>query len=271
MNILDQLTEMIQPEQELEQLEQLEEQLELDPPIETETVEGESLYCSVCDWKTHAGAKNKYRGLKDHIRKNHPDEYKNLYPTKKQNTKNKKQNKPIQKNIVLAPPKITEEYDKIEDKINDLDEDEIRQKLIGDLDLFKIKFSHIEFGWSYNSTSSVKHLRRQKALFLRVLNDEASTQAVFNMLVVASKGAERLTNISGLADIDGYSNDIKESRSEIYPILQNMVDSGNLDVSHLTPELRLGLIMGSCLVSRLEKNRVNLNGEDPSVEDGEFV
>ena len=267
MDILQQLTEKIETEQELE----------LDPtPDEIEEIqeteeEGQPLYCSVCDWKTHAGAKNKERGLKDHIRKNHPDEYKNIYTknTKNTKTKNTKNTKNTQKNIIIAPPNISEEYDKIEEKIEDLDEDEIRLKLIGDLDLLKLKFSHIEFGWTYNTTSSLKHLRRQKSLFLRVLNDEASTQAVFNMLVVASKGVERLSGVSGLADIEGYSNDIKDNKEEIYPILQNMVDSGSLDVSHLTPELRLGLIMGTCLVGRLEKNRVNLNGEDPSVEDGE--
>ena len=76
-----------------------------------------------------------------------------------------------------------------------------------------------------------------------------------------------------MADIEGYSSDIKDNKDEIYPILQNMVDSGTLDVSHLTPELRLGMIMASTLVGRLEKNRIIKNGNlNDSEEEGlEYV
>ena len=274
MNILQQLTEndTIEPQGEQEpelEMDNVEEDTEVD--ISDVQQEGGSLYCSHCDWKTHSNAKNKERGLKDHIRKNHPDEYKTEYGKQNKKKYTKKNTKTKSTEIILAPPKIAEEYDKIEDKLDGLDEDEIRQKLLGDLDLLQTKFSSIEFKWNYNSTSSLKQLRRQKALFLRVLNDTASTQAVFNLLVVASKGIERIGGISGLADIEGYSSDIKDNRDEIYPILENMVDSGTLDVSHLTPELRLGMIMASTLVGRLEKNRIGLNGQEGDAEDGEYV
>ena len=271
MDILQQLTETTQENIDEEEL-QFDEGIVNTEPAEIELVEeeGEPLYCSHCDWKTHANAKNKQRGLKDHIRKNHPDEYKAEYG--KNSTK--KYTKKTKQKIIIAPPRIVEELDKITENIEVLDEESIRQKLLGDLDLLQIKFSQIDFTWNYNISSSLKHLRRQKSLFLRVLNDAASTEAVFNLLVVASKGVERIGDISGMADIEGYSSDIKDNKDEIYPILQNMVDSGTLDVSHLTPELRLGMIMASTLVGRLEKNRIikkgNLN--DSEEEEGlEYV
>ena len=259
MDILQQLTETTQENIDEEEL-QFDEGIVNTEPAEIELVEeeGEPLYCSHCDWKTHANAKNK------------PDEYKAEYG--KNSTK--KYTKKTKQKIIIAPPRIVEELDKITENIEVLDEESIRQKLLGDLDLLQIKFSQIDFTWNYNISSSLKHLRRQKSLFLRVLNDAASTEAVFNLLVVASKGVERIGDISGMADIEGYSSDIKDNKDEIYPILQNMVDSGTLDVSHLTPELRLGMIMASTLVGRLEKNRIikkgNLN--DSEEEEGlEYV
>ena len=178
MDILEQLTETTQENIEEEEL-QFDEGIVNTESAEIELVEeeGEPLYCSHCDWKTHANAKNKQRGLKDHIRKNHPDEYKAEYG--KNSTK--KYTKKTKQKIIIAPPRIAEELDKITENIEVLDEESIRQKLLGDLDLLQIKFSQIDFTWNYNISSSLKHLRRQKSLFLRVLNDAASTEAVFNL------------------------------------------------------------------------------------------
>ena len=146
--------------------------------------------------------------------------------------------------------------------------DEQREKLIGDLDILKIKFDTIPFNWNYNNNSSVAHLKRQKALFMRVLNDTAGTQAMFKLLVLSSKAVEKVCDISNVVDLDGYAQDVNNAEEEIYPILKNLVDTGVLSVSHLTPELRLGMIMGSLAISRIEKNKVQnksfLEKEDDS-------
>ena len=227
--------EITQPEPELE--EQQPEKTKKNTP----------LYCPHCDWKTHRSAKNKTRGLKEHIRKAHPE------------LKRPK--------IDILPSKVSEVIDEVE--MVSLDTDERRDKLIGDLDILRIKFPNIDFNFNYNPTSSIAHLQRQKKLFLRVLNDSAGTDAVFNLLVISSKALEKIADTTSIADINGYSDDVKLNRDEIYPILKNMVDTGVLDVGHLSPELRLGMLMTSIAISRMETNRVKKNhflGEGDDVE-----
>tara|TARA_B110000208_G_scaffold127727_1_gene155343 strand:+ start:599 stop:1330 length:732 start_codon:yes stop_codon:yes gene_type:complete len=208
------------------------------------------LYCPHCEWKTHPGSKDKARGLKNHIRVKHPEHH------------NKKKSC-----IVIEPPKVQEIVETIETEIKDED---IQQKLIGDLDLLKVKFSQIPFNWNYNLNSSVNHLQRQKALFLRVLNDEAGTDAIFNLLVISSKALEKVADASNVANINGYADDVKTNRQEIYPILKNMVDTGALSVEHLSPELRLGMIMTSLAINRLETNKIQKNNFLDE-EDGEML
>ena len=207
------------------------------------------LYCPYCDWKTHAGAKDKERGLRNHIKLKHPEKYEEIYKTK---TKTKKP-----KQIEILPPKISELKDDIE--LIGEEDDQKKEKLLGDLDLLSTKFKDINFNWNYNQNSSVKHLQRQKALFLRVLNDEAGTDAIFNLLVVSSKGLEKIADATNLINIDGYASDVQNNKKDIYPILKNMVDTGALDVGHLSPELRLGMIMTSLAINRIEVNKSTSN------------
>jgi len=57
-------------------------------------------------------------------------------------------------------------------------------------------------------------------------------------------------------DINGYAEDVKQNKEEIYPLLKSMVDTGVLDVGHLSPELRLGMIMTSLAINRMEVNKI---------------
>ncbi len=209
---------------------------------EQELEEGVPLKCAFCDWQTHANAKDKKRGLKNHMKKC------------KHNP-----NKETKKIANILPPKVEEICDDFE--AVGQDEDIVRDKLLGDLDILKVKFATIPFSWNYNPNSSIAHLKRQKALFLRILNDEAGCEAVFNLLVLTSQGIEKIGNISGAVDINGYSQDVKCNKDEIYPLLKNMVDTGVLDVGHLSPELRLGMIMTSLAINRMEQNKLQ-NGSD---------
>tara|TARA_R100000541_G_scaffold28008_1_gene37347 strand:- start:20 stop:559 length:540 start_codon:yes stop_codon:yes gene_type:complete len=162
-----------------------------------------------------------------------------------------------QKKIEISPPNIEEITDDLE--LIGEDDDTKRLKIIGDLDLLQLKFTQIDFNWNYNNNSSLCHLKRQKALFLRVLNDQAGTDAIFNLLVISSQALEKVADVSSIVNIDGYSQDVKENKAEIYPILKNMVDTGVLDVGHLSPELRLGMIMASLAINRLNHNKINKN------------
>ena len=224
---------------------ELQEDIEEGTGTKTETeTKTTPLFCNYCDWKTHAGSKDKERGLKNHIKAKHPEHY------------NPKEFKKV-KQFEILPPKVSEIADEIE--MVGKDEDHKREKLIGDLDLLRVKFSTIDFNWSYTPNSSIAHLQRQKKLFLRVLNDEAGTEAIFNLLVIGGKAIEKVADSTNMVDIEGYSKDIKNNKEEIYPILKNMVDTGVLDVGQLTPELRLGMIMTSLAINRMDINKIQKN------------
>ena len=210
------------------------------------------LKCHYCDWVGHANAKDKKRGLKNHMRKcskNPKSDSELELESESPKPKPKKKMK-----VEILPPKVESLIDEVE-MIN-LTKDEKRDKLISDLDILKIKFDTIHFNWNYNNNSSVAHLQRQKSLFMRVLNDTAGTQAMFKLLVLGSRAIEKLGDISNVVDLEGYSGDVHSAEEEIYPILKNLVDTGVLSVSHLTPELRLGMVLGSLAISRIEKNKV---------------
>lgn len=226
-------------------------------PIDT-SEEELGLKCDYCEWRTHPKAKDKKRGIRTHIKKKHKEIFEQIYGTSNDKS-----------NINICPPKI-------ENLISDFetigqDEDIRKEKLVGDLDILRIKFPDILFNWDYSPSSSIGHLKRQKSLFLRVLNDEAGTRAMFNLLVIGSKAVEKVTNLSGVANIDGYAEDVKANDEEIYPILKNMVDTGVLDIGHLSPELRLGMIMASLAISRLEQNKLGHSDFLVETQDADFV
>ena len=232
---------------------------EYDESESNEKIEELGLKCDFCNWRTHPNAKDKKRGIRTHIKKKHKQKFKEIYGKSDENVSN----------INICQPNV-------ENLISDLetlgdDEDIKKEKLVGDLDILRIKFPDIIFNWNYSPSSSINHLKRQKALFLRVLNDEAGTRAMFNLLVIGSKAVEKVSNLSGVANIDGYAEDVKANDDEIYPILKNMVDTGVLDIGHLSPELRLGMIMCSLAISRLEQNKLGHSDFLVETPDANFV
>jgi len=227
--------------------------------------EGVGLKCAFCEWTTHKNAKNKKRGLKGHMKKcrHNPDKIPEQLIEKKGDSRVKVN---IKKNEV-EDFKEEEEQEEIYDIDND------REKLVGDLDILRVKFASVPFNWNYTTTSSLKHLRRQKSLFLRVLNDEAGTAAMFKLLVIGSKAIEKVADVSQVVNLEGYAQDVDGAHEEIYPILKNLVDTGVLSVGHLTPELRLGMIMASLAINRVEKNKIQKNSflDDTSEKDQEYL
>lgn len=219
--------------------------------------EGKCLICPYCKWSGHKNAKDKKRGLKNHLKKckkNPDNEDFDINPVQqKQDKKDFKIN--IKKNEIDY-----DQYDELTiDEEEDLNNEEARLKILSDLDILKLKFSGINFKWNYNSSSSINILIRQKALFLRVLNDEAGTEALLKLLVISSSALEKAANITSVCDLEGYAEDVNGARGEIYPILKNLVDTGVVSVEHLSPEMRLGMVMISLGINRIEKNRIGRN------------
>tara|TARA_R110002012_G_scaffold294010_1_gene489878 strand:+ start:528 stop:1355 length:828 start_codon:yes stop_codon:yes gene_type:complete len=255
----------LQP-QKAENVENVEEKLhknfDIDNIVE---VEGQGLKCPYCSWKTHKNAKDKVRGLKNHIKKcvKCPDNI-NF-------DKNLEQQKPFKRDLKINIEKTEKKKTEISvDEEVDLNNEENRLKLLSDLDILKLKFTGINFKWNYNNSSSFSVLSRQKALFLRVLNDEAGTEALLKLLVISSSGLEKVANITNVCNLKGYANDVADAREEIYPILKNLVDTGVISVEHLSPEMRLGMVMISLGINRVEKNRIESNSNFLS-EEGEML
>lgn len=230
-------------------------------------VEGQGLKCPYCSWKTHKNAKDKVRGLKNHIKKcvKCPDNI-NF-------DKNLEQQKPFKRDFKINIEKADKkkETEITVDEEFELNNEENRLKLLSDLDILKLKFTGINFKWNYNNSSSFSVLSRQKALFLRVLNDEAGTEALLKLLVISSSGVEKVANLTNVCNLTGYANDVADAREEIYPILKNLVDTGVISVEHLSPEMRLGMVMISLGINRVEKNRIESNSNFLAEQDGETL
>ena len=226
-------------------------------PTETENVElmiepepepeqsNDNCECDICDWKPAEFVKDRERAKRNHYKNKHKEYYKDNFSTRK----TKKEKITIIENTANV-------VDEIRTSNPNITEEEQRQMLLQDLDLFKMKFKALDYDWKYTNESSLDLLKREKKLFLRMINDEVGTKAIFNLIVVAGKSAERITDSLGLVDIEGYSNDLKDNETEIISILKDMVDAGLISATALTPELRLMLILGSVCVNRLELNKI---------------
>lgn len=242
-----------------DEIKQLDEKIEIENNIKDFDVDnliledGKPLECPHCSWKTHANSKDKKRGLRNHIKKcsNNPKNINSNDSEEAPQQHKKKSKRSLKVNIDKNEKEKEEEIEEIYE-----DQEAERLKLLNDLDILKVKFESIPFTWSYKPNSSINYLKRQKSLFLRMLNDEAGTQAMFKLLVISSKAVEKVADISNLINLDGYAKDVNEAHEEIYPILKNLVDTGVISVGHLTPELRLGMIMASLAINRMEKNRL---------------
>ena len=63
------------------------------------------------------------------------------------------------------------------------------------------------------------------------------------------------THFLGLGDIQGYSADIAEQKEDFVTVLKEMVDTGVIESTQLSPEVRLGLLLVQVGVQRMEVNR----------------
>jgi predicted nucleic acid-binding protein len=169
--------------------------------------------------------------------------------------------------VKLEPvPEVIEQIQELTTKPFE-NEDDYKKKLCEDLEVLKYKFENVityKPQFSYPETS-INELERQKSLFMRLVNEKASVNAVFESLLFVVKGGEKVSNSLGLIDINGLTEDLNDKRTEIIEILKELVDTGLIDCCELTPELKLIMLLTNLTIARMEKNKsMNLAMSQPS-------
>lgn len=222
---------------------ELHEVIEDIKPLETLNLE---LKCEFCGYKPRKHAKNQEKALNDHIKKcgKKPKE------TILLNVEPKKQN-------VVA---LIQEVETLKDSGLPIDQQKL--KLIEDLEVLKHKFKDITYKPSYSyPETSLESLQRIKNTYIRIISDKAGSNTAFNMLVMGARGMEKITNSLGIADLEGFSSDVRDKDEEIIEIIKEMIDLGIIESTAISPEIKLMLVLGNVAVSRMERNRIEKNGE----------
>lgn len=205
----------------------------------------EEYVCKYCGYKPRKHCKDKKKALEEHIRKHHPEEL-NLESNNNNNNKS---------DIISTINEIEE----IKDVALPIDEQ--KKRLVEDIEVLKHKFPDITYKPSYSyPESSLESLQRIKNTYVRIISDKAGSITAFNMVVLGCRGAEKITGSLGVADLDGFSNDVREKDEEIIPILKEMIDLGIIESTSISPEIRLMMVLMNIGVARMEQNKIIKNG-----------
>ena len=133
-------------------------------------------------------------------------------------------------------------------------EEEQKTNLYNQLFVLKQKFPDNTGEIHIDKEMSMKTLESKKSLILQIITQKNSENVVFETLLLMARTGERGINYFGMDALDGYADNLSESKQDIIPILKEMVDLGEIDTSCMTPQLRLMIIMASVGVKTIEKN-----------------
>lgn len=133
-------------------------------------------------------------------------------------------------------------------------EEEQKTNLYNQLFVLKQKFPDNTGEIHIDKEMSIKTLESKKSLILQIITQKNSENVVFETLLLMARTGERGINYFGMDALDGYADNLNESKQDIIPILKEMVDLGEIDTSCMTPQLRLMIIMASVGVKTIEKN-----------------
>jgi len=133
-------------------------------------------------------------------------------------------------------------------------EDEQKTNLYNQLFVLKQKFPDNTGEIHIDKEMSIKTLESKKSLILQIITQKNSENVVFETLLLMARTGERGINYFGMDALDGFADNLSESKQDIIPILKEMVDLGEIDTSCMTPQLRLMIIMASVGVKTIEKN-----------------
>ena len=141
-------------------------------------------------------------------------------------------------------------------------------KLYEDIEILRVKFPEIPYTPDVHPGSSWQALSRAKSTMVRLVSDRSGADAAFALMLVGCKGCESATSYLGLADIDGLATDVADHRGDFLEILREMVDTGVIASTQLTPEVRLGMLLVQVGVQRMEVNRCSKNCDGGSASEG---
>ena len=246
-SFLDDVTESVVPTEEVP-LES--EGVSLDV-IDNINTKEQILCCPFCSYIPRSHCKDKEKSILNHIKKKHPEklnEYLQSKPTIEKPTKSKK-------SVAFMVEEI-ESCSKIKESV-----DETKLRIVADLDVIQAKFPHIWKGcpaYSYPE-SSVESLERLKSTYTKLINDKLTTKLAFNTLIALGKGAERVSDSLGVCDLEGYAYNIQQNEEELIPIIDELISSNVLDMSQITPDIKIAICLLNIGIRTAESNKVKSN------------
>jgi len=133
-------------------------------------------------------------------------------------------------------------------------ENEKKVNMYNQLFVLKQKFPDNTGEIHIDKDMSLKVLEEKKSLILQIITQKNSESVVFETLLLMARTGERGLNYFGVEAMDGYADNVDNMKSDIVPILKEMVDTGEIDTSMMTPQLRLMILMSSVAVKTIEQN-----------------
>ncbi len=156
-------------------------------------------------------------------------------------------NKLAQKN------KRVKEKNEEEENNHKLDEEK-RNHLYNQLFVLKQKFPDNLENIHINHEMNYKTLDEKKNLIMTIITQKNSHNVVFESLLLMCRTGERGLDYFGIDALEGYADEVGNAKDDIVPILKEMIDTGEIDCSMMTPQLRLMIILSSVGVKTMEKN-----------------
>ena len=144
-----------------------------------------------------------------------------------------------------------------EEKLNE----EQKNNMYNQLFVLKQKFPDNTSDIHIDKEMSLKILKEKKSLILQIITTKNSENVVFETLLLVARTGERGLDSFGVQHLNGYANNLMDSKDDIIPILKEMVDLGDIDTSMMTPNLRLMIIMSSCAVRTIQENSDKKNSQ----------
>jgi len=133
-------------------------------------------------------------------------------------------------------------------------ENEKKVNMYNQLFVLKQKFPDNTGEIHIDKDMSLKVLEEKKSLILQIITTKNSENVVFETLLLCCRSGERGLNYFGVEAMDGYADNVDNMKGDIVPILKEMVDTGEIDTSMMTPQLRLMILMSSVAVKTIEQN-----------------
>ncbi len=145
--------------------------------------------------------------------------------------------------------------EKNEEEIQEVKLDEEKKNtLYNQLFVLKQKFPENLENIHINPDMNMKTLTEKKNLVMTIITQQNSHNVVFESLLLMCRTGERGLDYFGVDALHGYSENVEHAKDDIVPILKEMIDTGEIEVSALTPQLRLMILMSSVAVRTIEKN-----------------